>query len=141
MSFIEANQLDNLITLCPNCHKLAEHSIRMRSGLAGLGYVLQHLAPLFLMCDINDIGLSSEPQSSLADGQPAVALYDMIPAGIGLSERLFEVHQTLATNALELVTGCECLEGCPGCVGPAGENGIGGKAETLAILNQLSPKS
>jgi DEAD/DEAH box helicase domain-containing protein len=137
MSFIEANQLDNLITLCPNCHKLAEQSIRMRSGLAGLGYVLQHLAPLFLMCDINDIGLSSEPQSTLADGQPAVALYDMIPAGIGLSERLFEIYAQLLQNALELVSSCSCPDGCPSCVGPAGENGVGGKAEALALLRQL----
>jgi DEAD/DEAH box helicase domain-containing protein len=137
LSFIEANQLDNLITLCPNCHKLAEQSIRMRSGLAGLGYVLQHLAPLFLMCDINDIGLSSEPQSTLADGQPAVALYDMIPAGIGLSERLFEIYAQLLQNALELVSSCSCPDGCPSCVGPAGENGVGGKVETLALLRQL----
>lgn len=138
--FIEANQLDNLTTLCPACHQRAEQAIRMRTGLSGLAYELHHLAPLFLMCDINDIGCSADPKSDLADGQPAVILYDLVPAGIGLSERLFEIHDTLAKNALELVAGCECLEGCPGCVGPAGENGIGGKVETLAILKRISPE-
>ncbi|GAG46576.1 unnamed protein product, partial [marine sediment metagenome] len=33
---------------------------------------------------------------------------------------------------------CECAEGCPSCVGPAGEGGLGGKRETLAILEALS---
>jgi len=35
------------------------------------------------------------------------------------------------------VSQCECEDGCPSCVGPGGENGYGGKAETLAILNDL----
>ncbi|MDO8970282.1 MAG: DUF1998 domain-containing protein, partial [Saprospiraceae bacterium] len=134
---IEANQLDNLITLCPPCHQRAEQSVRMRSGLNGLGYVLQHLAPLFLMCDITDIGLSTEPKSTLANGQPAIALYDMVPAGIGLSEKLYELHDKLLRNANELVLGCSCKEGCPSCVGPAGQNGIGGKNETIALLRYL----
>jgi DEAD/DEAH box helicase domain-containing protein len=137
-SFIEANQLDNLVTLCPACHKRAEASIRMRSGLFGLGYVLHNLAPLFLMCDIGDIGLDANPKSALTDNLPAVAIYDMVPAGIGLSERLFEIQDRLLANAYELVSSCACQDGCPSCVGPAGENGAGGKAETLAMLRHLT---
>ena len=136
-SFIEANHLDNLVTLCPACHQRVEQNIRMRSGLAGLGYELHHLAPLFVMSDIEDIGLSSEAKSDLADGKPSVIIYDMAPAGVGLSERLFQVHADLITNAYDLVTHCECQDGCPGCVGPAGENGIGGKNEVISILKQL----
>ena len=41
----QANQLDNLITLCPNCHQRVEQAVRIRSGLSGLGYVISHLAP------------------------------------------------------------------------------------------------
>jgi DEAD/DEAH box helicase domain-containing protein len=136
-SFIEANQLDNLITLCPACHQRAEQAVRMRSGLAGLGYALQHLAPLFLMCDINDIGLHADPKSALNNGAPAVALFDLVPAGIGLSEKCYEIYDTLLKNANELVSGCSCKDGCPSCVGPAGENGVGGKQETLALLKQI----
>jgi len=133
-----ANQLDNLTTLCPVCHKKAETAVRVRSGLAGLSYVLGNLAPLFLMCDPGDLGTHIEPIGTADFPQPAVVLYDLIPAGIGFSQKLYELHDDLIKNALELVSTCACLDGCPSCVGPGGENGMGGKQETLAILQQLA---
>ncbi len=133
----QANQLSNLVTLCPACHRRAEANVRMRSGLAGLAFAMGHLAPLFLMCDARDVAVFADPQSSLAGGMPAVVLYDLIPAGIGFSNRLFELHQELMAHAYELVTACPCADGCPSCVGPAGENGVGGKRETTALLEVL----
>jgi DEAD/DEAH box helicase domain-containing protein len=134
----QANRLDNLVTLCPECHRKAESNVRVRSGLAGLGYALANLAPLFLMCDSGDLGLHIEPQSSASFPQPSVVLYDQVPAGIGFSEKLFEMHTEIVQRALELVSECACEDGCPSCVGPAGENGMGGKLETLAILKELA---
>ncbi|MBI4786156.1 MAG: DEAD/DEAH box helicase [Chloroflexi bacterium] len=134
----QANQLENLVTLCPNCHRRAETAVRLRSGLAGLANVLGHLAPFFLMCDTRDIGIHSDPQSPLADGQPAIVIYDSVPAGIGFSERLFELHDEMLTRAHELVAACACQDGCPSCVGPGGENGYGGKRETRALLEALT---
>jgi DEAD/DEAH box helicase domain-containing protein len=136
-SYREANELSNLVTLCPRCHHRAELAVRMRSGLAGLSFALGHLAPLFLMCDARDLGVHSDPHSPLADSRPAVVIYDQVPAGIGFSQRLFELHDELLARAYELVAACECADGCPSCVGPAGEGGIGGKRETLAILETL----
>ena len=66
-----------------------------------------------------------------------VVIYDQAPAGIGFSERLFELHDELLARAYELVAGCECQDGCPSCVGPGGENGYGGKRETQALLETL----
>jgi DEAD/DEAH box helicase domain-containing protein len=132
-----ANQLDNLVTLCPECHKKAEQNVRMRSGLAGLATVLGQLAPLFLMCDAGDLGVHYDPQAAFADGLPAVVLFDQVPAGIGFSQKLFEIHDELVGRAIELVMECPCEDGCPSCVGPAGENGVGGKKETLEILRKL----
>jgi DEAD/DEAH box helicase domain-containing protein len=136
-SIDQANQLSNLVTLCPACHRRIETAVRMRSGLAGLAYVLGQLAPLFLMCDTGDLGVHSDPESPLAANRPVVAIYDQVPAGIGFSQRLFEVHESLIKQAYELVAACECSDGCPSCVGPGGENGAGGKAESLAILDAL----
>jgi DEAD/DEAH box helicase domain-containing protein len=133
----QANQLANLITLCNSCHRKVETAVRVRSGLAGLAFTLGNLAPLFLMCDIGDLGIHSDPQSPLSEGKPTVILYDLIPGGIGLSERLFEIHSDLMERGLELVESCECDDGCPSCVGPGGEGGSGGKRETLALLKEL----
>ncbi len=132
----QANRLDNLITLCSNCHRKAEQNVRMRSGLAGLAYVLGNLAPLFLMCDPRDLGSHIEPVSSSSFPNPSVVLYDVVPAGIGFSQKLFEIHEELLARALELVTECPCEDGCPSCIGPAGENGVGGKRETMEILRE-----
>jgi DEAD/DEAH box helicase domain-containing protein len=137
-SYREANQLPNLVTLCSRCHRRAEMSVRVRSGLSGLAFVLGHLAPLFLMCDARDVGVHSDPSSPLSDGHPAIVVYDGVPAGIGFSERLYELHDELMARARELVAACPCFDGCPSCVGPGGEEGMGGKAETLALLGKLT---
>jgi DEAD/DEAH box helicase domain-containing protein len=139
-SSLQANHLSNLVTLCPRCHRRAEQAVRTRSGLSGLASALGHLAPLFLMCDAGDLGVHAEVRSPLVEGQPAVVVYDGVPAGIGFSQRLYEMHEALMAHALELVASCPCVDGCPSCVGPAGEGGVGGKAETLALLRELAPR-
>jgi DEAD/DEAH box helicase domain-containing protein len=139
-SYVEANRLENLTTLCPSCHHQVEQNVRMKSGLSGLAYVLGNLAPLFLMCDAGDLGTHVEPVENKTFGQPTIVLYDAIPAGIGFSQKLFEMHDELMARALELVSECPCPDGCPSCVGPGGENGYGGKQEALEILKELTSK-
>ncbi len=139
-SYQQANQLENLITLCPACHRKAEGVVRVRSGLAGLRYVLSQMAPLHVLCDPGDLGSHSDPQSPIADGNPIALIYDNTPAGVGLSESLYQSHQQLLAGALELVLQCPCAEGCPACVGVSGVDGVAGKPETLAILQLLNGK-
>jgi DEAD/DEAH box helicase domain-containing protein len=136
-SYAEGNTLENLISLCPTCHRRAEAVVAMRSGLAGLSFVLRHLAPLYLMCDPSDLGVHSDPRSDLAEGGPVVVMYDNVGNALGFSERLFELHGELMAAALELVANCGCKDGCPSCVGPGGEQGQGSKRETLALLREL----
>jgi len=133
----QANELTNLVTLCPACHRRAELAVRIRSGLAGVAHALGHLAPLFLMCDARDLGVHSDSASSLGEGKPTIVIYEQVPAGIGFSARLFELHDALFARALELVSSCECEDGCPSCVGPGGEQGYGGKKEARALLEML----
>jgi len=138
-SIEDANRLENLSTLCRTCHQKVEQNVRMRSGLSGLGFVLGSLAPLFLMCDTRDLEIHTDPAWKPANNMPTVVLYDLVPAGIGFSQKLFEIHDELIKRALELVSECECEDGCPSCVGPGGENGVGARQETLAILKELLP--
>jgi len=139
-NYLQANRLENLITLCPTCHRRVELAVRVRSGLAGLSYVLKHLAPFFLMCDQNDIGVHSDPKSSLTNGKPTIVIYDQFSAGMGFSQHLFEKHDELIKQAYELIKNCKCTDGCPSCVGPGGELGQSSKMETLAILEAILNK-
>ncbi|GAP10846.1 distinct helicase family with a unique C-terminal domain including a metal-binding cysteine cluster [Bellilinea caldifistulae] len=137
-SYEQANRLENLITLCPVCHHKAESVVRIRTGLSGLRFLLSQIAPLFVLCDPGDLGSHSDPQSPISQGNPIVMLYDNSPAGIGLSETLFEKHEPILNSALEVVQNCPCGEGCPSCVGVGGENGSAGKVEAIAILKILN---
>jgi DEAD/DEAH box helicase domain-containing protein len=56
---------------------------------------------------------------------------------MGLSQTLFKQHINLLNNANDLILHCECEDGCPSCVGPISESGIGGKRETKELLSLL----
>lgn len=135
----EANAPANLVTLCPRCHRLAEQNVQIQSGIAALGYLLVNLAPFFVMCDRKDIDVFCEDNSPLAGNRPAILIYDNISDGIGLSRKLFDLHDQVLKAALELVSKCPCQDGCPSCVGPVAENGAGAKEHALAILKELVP--
>lgn len=135
----QANQVDNLITLCSTCHQKAELVVKMRSGLAGLSYALHNLAPLVLMCDVKDLGVLYDSTSPMEFGAPTIILYDMVSGGIGLSNSIYRNHNDMVSRAYELVNYCQCEDGCPGCTGPGGPYGNGGKMETIALINQLLP--
>ena len=132
-----ANERHNLITLCPICHKRVEQHVRIRSGLSGVAYLMSNIAPLFLMCDFRDIGYFCEPESELCKKQPVIAIYDQFPGGIGLSAALFEKIDLILQHSLQALNDCPCSQGCPSCVGPAGENGIGGKESARQIIEYL----
>ncbi|MFQ5921980.1 MAG: DEAD/DEAH box helicase [Anaerolineales bacterium] len=132
----EANQLENLITLCPACHSRAEVARGARSALGGLAYTLRNIAPLFLMCDPRDIGELTETRSKETKG-PTITLFDRAPEGLGLAERLYDLHDQLLDGALELVRQCRCRDGCPACVGPVGPGGREVKALTAQLLEAL----
>jgi len=135
-NYLAANELHNLSTLCPSCHRRAESSQRTQSALAGLAHVMRHIAPLYLMCDRSDIGVAADLRAS-GTGQPTLYVYDRMPAGLGFSEELFAQHDQLLLAAREVIESCPCQKGCPACVGPAGENSAGAKEETARLLALL----
>jgi DEAD/DEAH box helicase domain-containing protein len=135
-AYLQANALENLVTLCPACHRRAEARVRMRSGLAGLASLFRNLAPLFLMCDVHDIFVLAELQPA-GGGEPAVTIYERLPAGVGFSQHLYEVHRDLLLASQELITACPCLDGCPACVGPPGEVGPATKEATRELLEAM----
>ncbi len=152
-----ANQLSNLVLVCRTCHQRLETAVRVRSGLDGLAYTLNNLAPLHLMCDPGDIGVSvvrgalnteSGMRNAESDQPPVstkglskIYVYERMTSGLGFSARLFELHDELLVAAQELIKDCPCQRGCPACVGPVLENPqaqLETKRLTLALLEVLT---
>jgi DEAD/DEAH box helicase domain-containing protein len=134
-----ANRLENLITLCPACHRRVERMRGARGAMGGMAYLLRNLAPLHLMCDPGDLG-SAVQVRALETGLPTVTLYDQAPGGVGLSARLYELQDELLEAALDVVRRCPCSDGCPGCVGPADDTAPGVKALTSQLLAAIAEK-
>jgi len=130
------------------------------NGLYGLAYILHHVSPLFLMCDLHDIGVSIgdnstgesvPPKDMLAkieplhgtpfyfemDFEPNIFIYDNYPGGIGLSPSLFDLEKRLLETCLKTIAACPCQDGCPSCVGPTAESGEQAKEVAVDILSRL----
>jgi DEAD/DEAH box helicase domain-containing protein len=134
-AYLHANRLENLATLCRACHQRVEQGQRLRTGLGGLAYALGSLAPLYLMCDPSDIGVAAEARASVS-ALPTITIYEKAPAGIGFSQRLYELAPELLAAVADLVSRCPCAAGCPACVGPVGQeqpDGIDAKLLTTAL--------
>jgi DEAD/DEAH box helicase domain-containing protein len=134
-----------------------------RDGVVALAHTLGQLAALFLMCDRHDLGVAlgdnGQGEARIERGllrlgagratrrdepvpgeeyEPNVFIYDAYPGGIGLSEPLYRLHDRLLAESRSLIAGCPCSDGCPSCVGPAGEVGSRGKQVALAILDAVT---
>ena len=130
-----------------------------QSGMFGLLHAMATVATLLLMCDRRDLGTAIGEKPPYPDNQNAAAeavqlrdrlpqnvkdffepnlyIYDAYPGGIGFSEPLFRNHHQLMLQTRELIRHCECAQGCPSCVGPAGDLTPYAKDAALAILEHL----
>jgi DEAD/DEAH box helicase domain-containing protein len=130
-----------------------------QSGMFGSLHALETVATLLLMCDGRDLGtaigekppvpndsseaiVSMRMEDAVKVGakeffEPNLYLYDAYPGGIGFSEPLFRAHELLVAKTRELIVDCGCEQGCPSCVGPAGDLAPRAKEAALAILDRL----
>jgi DEAD/DEAH box helicase domain-containing protein len=108
-------------------------------ALIGVGRAMQAVAAVLLMVDPRDLGLVSQVRSPHHQA-PTVYLYEAVPGGVGLSERLFERHAELIAGAAELISGCDCASGCPSCTGPRLEPDVDARALALRLLRALLPQ-
>lgn len=135
-AYLEANALDNLLTLCSRCHRRTEMAQRVRGALGGLAHALQQLAPLYLMCDPRDLGCAVDARSAHTRF-PTITLYDRVSGGIGLSVQLYDLFEELLHAANKLIAGCGCWSGCPSCVGPMEDLSPETKRKTLRLIQVL----
>lgn len=126
-------------------------------ALRGVGYAMHTVAAVGLMVDPRDVGRTVNDGSDgdapvprgrggeadvVADFDPTLFLYDHVPGGVGLAERIFSERQELLQRTRRLIENCRCEGGCPGCVGPVAHAGtVSRKALASDLLAALGAAS
>jgi DEAD/DEAH box helicase domain-containing protein len=109
-------------------------------GLKALANVLVNVVPIYIMCDPNDIRSVSMVRAPFNE-RSSIYIYDNYPGGVGFSQKIFRMHDTLLEIARELISGCGCESGCPSCVGPSLEVGETGKKNALKLADLALSKA
>ena len=104
-------------------------------ALIGAGRAIQTIASVLLMVDPRDLGLVTQVRSPHQEA-PTIYLYESVPGGVGLSERLWQRHDELIVGATELISACACDGGCPACTGPRLEPDLDAKTLALRFLRE-----
>jgi DEAD/DEAH box helicase domain-containing protein len=93
----------------------AARDLHFMGGIHAVEHAVIGLFPLLAIADRDDVGgisYTGHPQT----GGPAIFVYDSVPGGAGLAEQGFADLQRLLRRTLELIDGCPCEAGCPGCI-------------------------
>ncbi len=93
----------------------ARRGLHFMGGLHAVEHAAIGLFPLLAISDPGDVGGISYTGHPDVGG-PAIFLYDGVPGGAGLAERVFREPERLFRRALEVVAGCPCEGGCPSCI-------------------------
>jgi DEAD/DEAH box helicase domain-containing protein len=117
-------------------------------ALRGIGRALEMVSSLALMCEPTDIGQTLGDKSGEADMperetsprpgfDPTVFLFDRVPGGVGIAQRIHERMPELLARTQVVIAQCDCDDGCPACVGPAEESGGNRRGVALTLLKAM----
>jgi DEAD/DEAH box helicase domain-containing protein len=117
-------------------------------ALRGIGRALEMVSSLALMCEATDIGQTlgdksgesdvPERESSPRPGfDPTIFLFDHVPGGVGIAERIYERIDELLARTATLIGNCDCEDGCPACVGPTELGGSKRRSTAIQLLGAM----
>jgi DEAD/DEAH box helicase domain-containing protein len=95
---------------------MTENSLLMGDALMGIANVLIEVAPLFVMCDTQDVGVVVDEKNL---NRSALFFHDRYPGGMGFSRRCLDQFDNIMTTISDVIHDCGCVDGCPSCVGSA----------------------
>ncbi|MFB6271390.1 MAG: Zn-binding domain-containing protein, partial [Salinibacter sp.] len=81
--------------------------------LFGLEQLLRIGVPFVVPCDRHDLGNYTH-----RNPYPSVYLYETVPGGIGVAEKVLEVWDSIIREGQGITERCECRRGCPSCLVP-----------------------
>lgn len=80
-------------------------------------YLFRNISPVFLMCDIGDIGVYGKT-FDYEFRSPVIYIFDVVPGGVGIAFGFLEKQETILRACFHAVSSCICEYGCPSCIGP-----------------------
>lgn len=107
-------------------------------ALRGILAAMRRVAAVQLMCDPRDLGTALVDAEGEPERLPTVYLYERHPGGVGFHEHLFEQRHTLLKGVLRVLTGCDCDDGCPSCVGAPAIGEGRSRAVGVRVLRALA---
>ncbi len=96
--------------------EMARLGMVVGEALIGVANVFVEVAPLFVMCDVQDIGTVVD---SSCLGRDALFVYDRYPGGMGYAHRCLQRIAEMFATIRGVIEECGCEDGCPSCVGSA----------------------
>lgn len=104
----------------------------LNNHFEGISYAIKNAAMMVTMTARDDIdavisgGIVRMDEESTDNGpdsgntfrqQVSLYIYDRYEGGLGYSEKIFDLVPQIIENAVRMVSGCTCENGCPACVG------------------------
>lgn len=83
----------------------------------GLGFAIQNAAMMTTMTTNEDIAVGIVTEVEGNRDITSICLYDLFVGGMGYSEKSFDLIADIIQNAIKMVKGCRCKDGCSACVG------------------------
>ena len=111
----------------------------LKIAVDGFKNLLRNTAPLFLMCDREDIQIHDRIKDPRLK-RPAIFIADTVPGGVGMAEGVYEIRGKLSKACLDVLDSCGCRDGCPACVGAASDDFDTKSSVRRLIKNILSQK-
>jgi DEAD/DEAH box helicase domain-containing protein len=109
-------------------------------ALHGLEHSTHAMVPIISDFDPHDVSSEYLLSDSNNDGKPALYLFDTFSGGLGLAEYCFNHIHEILQKARDLVSTCNCEDGCPNCLITPWcneQNQSINKSDTLALLDLM----
>ncbi|MBN2450114.1 MAG: DEAD/DEAH box helicase [Lentisphaeria bacterium] len=96
--------------------RLRAEGCLLGEALIGIANVFVEVAPLYVLCDTQDIGAVVDSHNL---GREALFVHDRYPGGMGFARRCLDPFDAMLRTVAEVIRACGCADGCPSCVGSA----------------------
>lgn len=87
----------------------------------GIANAIKNAAMMVTMTARDDIDVVVSNNALIPDGRGEqvvyLFIYDKYVGGLGYSEKIYDLVPKIIDNAVRMVKGCPCKDGCPACVG------------------------